>query len=249
MKIKLLLAISLFTLQLRGQNWKLVWADEFNYTGLPDTTKWIHEVGNIRNQELEFYTYRRLENSNVENGQLHIIARKENYQKANYTSARLSTDGKFKFTYGKIEARIKAPEGKGMWPAFWLLGQNIRQVKSPKCGEIDIMEHVNNENRIHSTMHWDNKGLISFGTKKECDVEQFHTYIVEWDRKKILWFLDGEKYFEGTISREKKNADEFRHPFYIILNLAVGGSWPGKPDSTTLFPDTLSIDYVRVYKK
>jgi beta-glucanase (GH16 family) len=249
MKIKSLLAILLFTLQLQGQNWKLVWADEFNYTGLPDTTKWIHEVGNIKNLELQCYTYRRPENSKVSNGQLHIIARKENYQRADYTSARLSTDGRFSFRYGKIEACIKAPKGKGMWPAFWLLGQNIRQVKSPKCGEIDIMEHVNNEALIHSTMHWDDNGLKSLGTKKDCDVEQFHTYAVEWNRNKILWFLDGEKYFEGTISREKKNADEFRHPFYIILNLAVGGSWPGKPDSTTLFPDTLSIDYVRVYKK
>ncbi len=232
-----------------AEPWKLIWSDEFNYTGLLDSTKWIHEFGNIRNSELQQYTFRKLENSKVENGNLQIIALKNNTDSTNYTSARLSTDTKFSFMYGKIEARIKTPTGQGIWPAFWLLGQNIADVGSPKCGEIDILEHVNNETVIHSTMHWDNNGLVSFESKKTCDVQQFHTYAVEWDKDKITWFLDGKKYFGGKINGKKQNSDEFRHPFYIIFNLAVGGNWPGKPDNTTIFPATMYVDYVRVYQK
>ncbi|HEY6915045.1 MAG TPA: glycoside hydrolase family 16 protein, partial [Paludibacter sp.] len=195
------------------------------------------------------YTNRRPENSIVKNGNLLIIARKENFQKKQYTSARLSTDSKFNFKYGKIEARIKTSTGKGLWPAFWLLGQNINDVGSPKCGEIDIMEHVNTENIIHSAMHWDNNGLISLTKTTNCNVQQFHTYAVEWEKSSIKWLLDGKKYFEGKIKAKNQNTDEFQQPFYIILNMAVGGTWPGKPDNTTVFPDTLCVDYVRVYKK
>lgn len=249
MRKQLILAFILFSIQLEAQSWKLIWSDEFNYTGLPDSTKWIHEVGNIKNSELQHYTTRRAENSIVKNGNLHIIARKEDFQQAKYTSARLSTDTKFNFKYGKIEARIKTSTGKGLWPAFWLLGQNINEVGSPKCGEIDIMEHVNTEDKIHSAMHWDNNGLISLTETTNCDVRQFHTYAVEWDKSSIKWFLDGKRYFEGKIKATNQNTDEFQQPFYIILNMAVGGKWPGKPDNTTLFPDTLCVDYVRVYKK
>jgi beta-glucanase (GH16 family) len=232
-----------------AQTWKLVWSDEFDKNGVPDTTKWVFETNTIRNNELQFYTSQRPENCNVQNGNLLIIARKEKVQDANYTSARLSTDGKFNFLYGKIEARLKLPTGKGIWPAFWLLGQNYKEVGSPKCGEIDMVEHVNNETNIHSTMHWYKNGLVSFEASKKCDVQQFHVYTVEWDKRKIQWFLDGKKYHEGKIKKSKDNADEFQHPFYIILNLAIGGNWPGNPDETTTFPDTLKVDYVRVYKK
>jgi len=249
MKSFLIILLTFFALYSNAQSWKLIWSDEFNYTGLPDSTKWIHEYGNIRNSELQQYTFRQLENTNVENGYLHITARKNTTDSTNYTSARLSSDTKFSFTYGKIEARIKAPTGQGIWPAFWLLGQNIADVGSPKCGEIDILEHVNNESIIHSTMHWDDNGLVSFEGKKACDVQQFHVYAVEWDKNKIKLFLDGKKYFEGKINAKKQNSDEFQHPFYIILNLAVGGSWPGKPDNTTVFPTTMYVDYVRVYQK
>ena len=249
MKNKFIFALLFFTLQLQAKAWKLVWSDEFSYTGLPDSTRWRHETGNIKNNELERYTFRRFENSKVENGNLLIIAKKENYQGASYTSSRLSTDSLFNFTYGKIEARIKAPKGKGIWPAFWLLGQNINKVGSPQCGEIDIMEHVNNENFIHSAMHWDKNGLISFEGTKECDIQKFHIYTVEWNKNKIKWYLDGKKYLEGKINKKKQNADEFRKPFYIILNIAVGGNWPGKPDDTTLFPAIMSVDYIRIYKK
>ena len=130
----------IISLQAHSEPWKLVWSDEFNYSGLPDSTRWVHEVGNIRNSELEYYTYKRMENSKVENGKLYIIGRKEDYQGSKYTSARLITDGKFYCKYGKIEARIQLPVGQGIWPAFWLLGRNIKQIGSPKCGEIDILE-------------------------------------------------------------------------------------------------------------
>jgi len=238
------LVFILVVLQCQAKSWKMVWSDEFNYCGLPDSTKWVHEVGNIHNNELQYYSYQR-----IENGNLQIIARNENYQGSNYTSARLSTDGKFNFKYGKIEARIKIPLGQGIWPAFWLLGQSIKDVGSPKCGEIDVLEHVNNENIFHSTMHWDNNGLVSFEGIKKFDFQKFHVYTVEWDKNKISWLLDGKKYLKGKINKKKHNTDEFQNPFYIILNLAVGGNWPGKPDNTTIFPDTMKVDYVRVYKK
>jgi len=234
---------------INAQDWNLVWSDEFNYSGLPDTTKWVNEVGFIRNNELQYYTYRRLENSKVENGTLLIIGRKESYNGANYTSASLTTDGKYAWAYGKIEARIKLPDGQGMWPAFWLLGENIHQVGWPKCGEVDIMEHINNENMNHGTMHWDNNGHVSYGGTIDCDVQQYHIYSIEWDDQTIAWLLDGNKYLEGNIKDSINNTGAFHHPFYMILNLAIGGSWPGSPDSTTSFPDTMFVDYVRVYQK
>jgi beta-glucanase (GH16 family) len=249
MRKYIILTFIFSSILLEAQSWKLVWSDEFNYSGQPDSTKWIHEIGINRNNELQYYTYRRPENSIVKKGNLLIIARKENFQKYQYSSARLSTDTKFNFTFGKIEARIKMSTGQGLWPAFWLLGQNIAEVGSPKCGEIDIMEHVNTEDKIHGAMHWDNNGLVSHTTSRNCKVQQFHTFAVEWEKSNVKWFLDGKKYFEGKIKASNQNTEEFRQPFYIILNMAVGGTWPGKPDHTTLFPDTLCVDYVRVYQK
>jgi beta-glucanase (GH16 family) len=249
MKTTVIFILIFFTFQSKAQLWNLVWADEFNYSGLPDASKWGNEVGFIRNNELQYYTDRRIENSIVANGALQIIGRKESYSGANYTSASLTTDGKFSWTFGKIEARMKLPSGQGMWPAFWLLGQNVQQVGWPKCGEIDIMEHINNENRDYGTMHWDNNGHVSYGGNVYCDVQQYHVYSIEWDEKVITWLLDGNKFWEGNIENNINSTDEFHHPFYIILNLAIGGSWPGNPDATTLFPDTVSVDYVRVYQK
>lgn len=244
----LVIFLSINTL-IRAQSWNLVWSDEFNYTGLPDATKWGNEVGFIRNNELQYYTNRRIENSKVENGNLLIIGKKETYNGANYTSASLTTDGKYSWKYGKIEARIKLPNGQGMWPAFWLLGQNVHQIGWPKCGEIDIMEHINNENKNHGTMHWDNNGHASYGGIVDCDVQQYHIYSIEWDENSIIWLLDGNQFWEGNIKGNINSTEEFHSPFYIILNLAIGGSWPGSPDATTAFPDTMSVDYVRVYQK
>jgi beta-glucanase (GH16 family) len=237
---------------LKAQNWNLVWSDEFNKSGAPDTSNWGNEVGLVRNKELQYYTYRRPENAVIKNGNLLIIGRKENYsaagKKAEYTSASLTTDGKHSWTYGKFEARIKLPKGQGLWPAFWLLGQNIHQIRWPQCGEIDIMEHINNEEKNYGTMHWDNNGHKGYGGTVPCDVTKFHVYSIEWDKEAIKWFLDGNKYWEGNTKDNVNSTDEFHLPFYIILNLAIGGNWPKNPDSTTAFPDTMFVDYVRVYQ-
>ena len=179
-----------------AQTWKLVWSDEFDTPGLPDPAKWGNEVGFIRNHELQYYTSRRMENSVVNDGRLLIIGRKESFQTANYTSASLTTDGKHSWTFGRIDARIKLPEGQGIWPAFWMLGQNISQVGWPKCGEIDIMEHINNEEILHGTLHWHNEKHVSSGGTTACDVTKYHNYTVEWDKESIKWLLDGVKYWE-----------------------------------------------------
>lgn len=232
-----------------AQNWQLLWSEEFNYTGLPDSNKWTNEVGFIRNNELQYYTKKRAENNWVSNGQLKIIGKKESYKGAGYTSASITTDQKFSCTYGKIEANIKLPLGQGMWPAFWMLGQNIWQVGWPKCGEIDIMEHINLDSVTHGTMHWDNNGHQSFGGTKKCDASQFHVYGIEWDNTMIKWFVDGVKFKEGYTYNNINNTEEFHKPFYLILNLAIGGNWPGSPNDQTQFPDTMTVDYVRVYQK
>ena len=231
------------------KSWKLVWSDEFSYEGLPDSSNWTNETGIIRNNELQYYTNRRIENSVAGGGNLMIIGRKENYDSAAFTSASLTTDGKHSWTYGKIEARMKLPEGQGMWPAFWMLGQNIHQVGWPRCGEIDIMEHINSEDILYGTLHWDNDSHVSSGTKIPCDMSKFHEYTVEWDSDSIRWFLDGSRYYGVCIADSVKSTEEFHRPHYIILNLAIGGDWPKNPDETTLFPDTVFVDYVRVYQK
>ena len=229
--------------------WELVWSDEFDYTGLPDASKWGYEVGFIRNNELQYYTSARPENAVVDNGNLILTGRKELFGSANYTSASITTDGKHSWTYGKVEARMKLPKGQGMWPAFWMLGQNIHQVGWPRCGEIDIMEHINNEDILYGTLHWHNEEHVSDGTKTTCSVSEYHNYAVEWDKDIIRWFLDGIQYHEVSIQDSVNSTGEFHKPFYIILNLAIGGNWPKNPDETTQFPGTVFVDYVRVYQK
>jgi len=235
-------------IQTKAQNWKLVWSDEFNYSGLPDSSKWGNEVGFVRNNELQYYTKQRIENSRVVGGNLLIIGKKEAYKNAKYTSASLVTDGKNSWTYGKIEARMKLPKGQGMWPAFWMLGQNIHSVGWPECGEIDIMEHINNEDLLHGTLHWFNEKHISSGGTTPCDVTKFHNYSIEWDKESVKLMLDGKKYWEVNIKDGINSTEEFHKPHYIILNLAIGGDWPKNPDATTAFPDTMYVDYVRVYQ-
>jgi beta-glucanase (GH16 family) len=249
MRLYLIFIFSLsFFLSSNGQTWKLVWSDEFNYEGVPDTLNWGNEVGFIRNNELQYYTARRPENSVVRNGNLLIIGRKEAYRNAGYTSASLVTDGKHSWTYGKIEARIKLPKGQGMWPAFWMLGQNRHHVGWPMCGEIDIMEHINNEDILHGTLHWHNEKHVSSGSTIPCKADQFHNYVIEWDPEAVKWFLDGDKYWEVSIRDSVNSTAELHKPFYIILNLAIGGNWPKNPDASTQFPDTMYVDYVRVYQ-
>ena len=251
MKTSCIVILILFSwFQCAAQTWNLVWSDEFNSDTI-DITNWKFETGNGSNgwgnSELECYTSRP-ENAKTLDGSLLIISRKESYGGYNYTSSRMKTQGLRSFTYGKLEARIKIPVGQGLWTAFWILGQNISQVGWPQCGEVDIMEHVNEENKNYGTMHWDNNGHSSYGGNVYCDESTFHTYSIEWDANAIRWFLDGNQYWEGNIANNINSTDEFHLPFFLILNLAVGGSWPGNPEATTSFPDTMYVDYVRVYQ-
>ena len=231
-----------------GQSWGLVWSDEFNGTSI-DTTNWMCDVsrGGGGGDELEDYT-NRPENVRVENGNLLIIARKESYEGRDYTSARLRTQGRRSFAYGRIEARIKLPRQTGLWPAFWLLGNSIEQQGWPRCGEVDIMEYINTRPTIYGTMHWDNNGHVKLGSKIACNVTSYHTYAVEWDSNAIRWYLDTTKYCDGNIADGINGTSVFHEPFFLLLNLAVGGDWPGSPDAGTMFPDTMFVDYVRVYR-
>jgi beta-glucanase (GH16 family) len=247
MKTSYIVILILFSwFRSEAQTWNLVWSDEFD-SGSINTSNWTYETGGSGwgNNELEYYT-NRPENACIDNGNLLIIAKKESYGANSYTSARLKTQGLKSFTYGRIEARIKLPVGQGLWPAFWMLGNSISLAGWPKCGEIDIMEHINNVLQVNGTMHWDNNGHVQYGGTTSCDVTQYHVYSIEWDANSIKWLLDGNKYWEGNIANNINSTDEFHSPFFILLNFAVGGNWPGNPNVTTPFPDTMYVDYVRV---
>lgn len=241
----------------------LVWSDEFDGSEI-NKENWTYDIGNGNNgnnngwgnNELQYYTDRS-DNARIENGNLIIEAKKENYNGSEYTSARLKSKGLQEFTYGKIEARIKLPSGQGIWPAFWMLGQGFTGDESwPYCGEIDIMEHVNNESKVWGTLHWDNNGSQTFGSGMSIDnLDDYHTYSIEWTKNYIKWYVDDIEYCAADISdieipgleRNIKNNDAFHKPFFILLNLAVGGNWPQSPDDSTDFPAKMYVDYVRVY--
>ena len=234
--------------------WRLVWADEFNGTTL-DSTKWVQETGGNGwgNAELEYYTNGG-HNAHVANGYLVIEARAESFGGRAYTSARLKTQGLGAWQYGRFEARIQIPRGQGLWPAFWMLGDNITQVGWPTCGEIDIMENIGKEPAIvHGTVHGPGysgaNGISSpYTLATGAFADSFHVFAVEWDPIQIRWYVDSAlykivepSYVPGTWV--------FDHPFFIILNVAVGGYWPGNPDPSTVFPQTMRVDYVRVYTR
>ncbi len=253
MKILLqFLLISFFlTAQLFPQGYKLVWSDEFNGTSL-DLTKWSYEIGNGTNgwgnNELEYYT-NMTQNCNVQNGILNIVAAKESYSGYNYTSARIKTQGRFSFKYGKIEAKIKMPFGQGMWPAFWMLGDNINKVGWPSCGETDIMEMIGGkgrENTVHGSAHWGGDYTKSYTLSTGTFADSYHTFDLIWTPKQMIWQVDGITYVTLDITPSALSA--FQKSSFIILNLAVGGSWPGNPDNSTTFPQALQVDYVRVYQ-
>lgn len=232
----------------------LLWSEEFNYSGLPDASIWNMETGGggWGNNELQYYTDRE-ENASVGGGYLTITAKEEAYSGRDYTSARMTTQNKFDFKYGKIEARIKLPYGQGIWPAFWMLGANFNSVGWPSCGEIDIMELVGGngrDNTCHATLHWDNNGAhASYGESYSLPsgifADDFHVFTVEWDTQRIKGLVDGHQYFVADIT--PSGLSEFHENFFIILNVAVGGNWPGAPNATTEFPQTMLIDYIRVY--
>ena len=246
-----------------AKNWKLSWSDEFNGPdgAPPDPAKWeIVTGGNgFGNKELEQYTARP-DNIHQEHGILVINARKESFTGADgiqreYTSARLQTKGKFEQQYGRFEARIKIPQGHGMWPAFWLLGSDNMSTGWPARGEIDIMENVGYEpGKIHGSMHGPGysgdsplTGAYSLPAGSSF-ADYFHVFAVEWDPTAVRFYVDDHLYETQTpdsIPSSKRWV--FDHPFFILLNLAVGGQWPKDPDATTQFPQQMLVDYVRVY--
>ena len=246
--------------------WTLVWSDEFSGTdgSSPDATRWTYDVGGNGwgNRELEYYT-NHPENARIEKGNLVITARKESYAGADgvtrdYTSTRLKTQDLFVQTYGRVEARIKTPRGQGMWPAFWMLGQDIPTVGWPKCGEIDIMENIGKEPAtIHGSLHGPSttaptSDLTATFTLPSGQnfADEFHIYAVEWDPDTVRFSVDSNLYATFRSSDWPAGGKwVFDHPFFIILNLAVGGDWPGSPDASTKFPQTMLIDYIRVYTK
>jgi len=239
-------------------DWKLVWSDEFNYQGLPDTNKWDYEEGFVRNHESQYYTRDRLDNARVEDGHLILECRKEHYTPANhgsveYTSASLITLHKADFQYGRIEVRAKIPQGRGVWPAIWTLGTNVTQVGWPRCGEIDIMEFVGKDpDQIHGTLHYFKDGKPASnhrGLKTDRPFDDFHNYAIEWTPERIDFFFDGRKYQSADISAaDQSGINPFHAPHYLILNFALGGSWGG-PIDDAMMPQQFVIDYVRVYQQ
>ena len=235
---------------------KLVWSDEFNNTGLPDAAKWNYDVGGHGwgNNELQFYTDKRQENARVENGNLVIEARKENWQSKEYTSARLVTKGKGDWKYGRIEVRAKIPSGRGTWPAIWMLA-STNPLAWPDDGEIDIMEHVGfDQGRIHGTIHCKKYNHV-IGTQKSATImvpdcsTAFHVYGLQWTADSIKVSIDGNAYFSFANEHTGKDAWPFDQPFHLLLNIAVGGNWGGQQGvDTTIFPARLEVDYVRVYQ-
>ena len=234
-----------------------LWHDEFDGETI-DTSKWTFEIGTGAggwgNNEWEYYTNRK-ENAYIKDGVLHIRAQKEDYEGQKYTSARMITKDKFAFTYGTVEARIALPTGKGIWPAFWMLGQNIDEVSWPACGEIDIIEAVNTENKIYGTNHWANGAeYATYGNntgdyrnqKFELDITQFHTYKFTWDEKYIRMFVDDFMYHEILIENNEGDTEEFHKPFFFLLNVAVAGNWPGFEVDDSQFPNEMLVDYIRV---
>jgi beta-glucanase (GH16 family) len=237
-------------------DWKLAWHDEFDGPmAEPDATRWVRETGGggWGNDELEFYTAR-TENARVTGGHLVIEARRESFGNREYTSARLKTEGLGAWRYGRVEARIRIPRGQGLWPAFWMLGDQCERVGWPACGEIDIMENIGREGaRVHGTVHGPGYSgahgvSAAYDLKKGAFADEYHVYAVEWEAAAIRWYVDGAHYATVT-PQDLSGPWVFDHPFFIILNVAVGGGWPGSPDSTTVFPQQMLVDYVRVYQK
>lgn len=242
-----------------GYPWQLVWRDEFDGAAgtPPDPTRWRHDVGGDGwgNQQLEFDTDRVENSSHDGRGNLVITARREAYNGRDYTSARLTTAGRFERAYGRFEARMKLPRGQGLWPAFWLLGADIGNVGWPQCGEIDIMEYRGQEpRRNRGSLHGPGySGGANHGRDIDTghDLSQdFHTYAIEWDPERVVWKIDEQAFFTATPADLPAGTEwVYDHPFFAILNLAVGGTYVGNPDGSTVFPQSLVIDHVRVYER
>jgi len=249
-----------------ASGWTLAWSDEFSGAdgSAPDPSKWTYDLGGKGwgNNELECYT-NRLQNAQIQGGNLIITAQKETFTcsdgtASSYTSARLKTQGLFSQAYGRFEARIQIPAGQGMWPAFWMLGNNISSTGWPACGEIDIMENIGKEpGTVHGSLHGPStSGPTSDATASfslpagQNFADGFHLYAVEWEPGTVRFYVDSTLYATFTEAQWPAGGTwVFDHPFFILLNVAVGGSWPGSPDNTTQFPQQMLVDYVRVYTK
>jgi beta-glucanase (GH16 family) len=248
----LVLGCETFTAQADG---KLVWSDEFNGTSI-DTNHWKFETGNHNgwgNRELEYYTDR---NAYVSNGILHVVARRESTNGLAYTSARMKSQGLFSKKYGRFEFRAKVPSGQGYWPALWLMPENSSYGPWPACGEIDVMENRGSYPAVvQGTIHYANAdgfhvqstGIFTFPQNERAT--DFHTYLLEWNTNSISWSVDGKLYETQTNWSTVKAAypAPFNQPFYLIINLAVGGIYGGNPDASTVFPGEFQVDYIRVY--
>lgn len=234
----------------------LVWEDNFSGTAL-NSSDWTFETGRGSNgwgnNELQFY---RQENTSIVDGHLVITAKKENFSGAEYTSSRLITKDKKAFQYGRVDIRAALPKGQGIWPALWMLGSNFSSVGWPKCGEIDIMEMVGGtgkNNTVYGTLHWDNNGShactcgdTGYTIPSGSLADEFHVYSIVWNADKITWYVNDVMHHEIDISPAEMS--EFDASFFLIFNIAVGGNWPGNPDTSTQFPQRLIVDYVRVFQ-
>jgi beta-glucanase (GH16 family) len=231
-----------------GKKYQLIWSDEFDKDGLPDTSKWGYNLGagGWGNDEKEYYT-NRAENAAASGGTLKIILKKEAYNGSNYTSARLLTKGKFSFTYGKVEARAKLPAGVGTWPAIWMLGANDDIAGWPDCGEIDIMEHVGkSKDLIYGTLHYPGRsgGNADGSTKLISNATTaFHLYSMEWDATAVKIYVDNVLYHTVANSASLP----FNHDFFLIMNIAIGGYFGGAIDPA-FTSAAMEVDYIRVYQ-
>ncbi len=251
------------TVSLNGQDMNLFWNDEFDGAAgtLLNDKDWTCQTGGDGwgNNEMEYYTTSASNASMDGSGSLVITARDEKpsnavcwYGTCSKTSARCNTQGKFEFTYGLVEARIQIPKGQGIWPAFWLLGANINQVGWPNSGELDIMENIGKEPQtIYGTAHgpgYAGQGIGDSHYNAQNYADDYHVFAIDWEADGLTWYVDGKSYFNLTKDDLGKDRWVFDHDFFILLNVAVGGNWPGVPDKTTVFPQTMKVDYVRVYQ-
>ena len=240
-------------------DYQLVWSDEFNYKGLPDSTKWSYDIEGNKwdwgNNELQNYTAKKEKNAFVDGSKLHIVARKEKFERKEYTSCRLISKNKGDWLYGRFVIRAKLPSGRGIWPAIWMLPTDWAYGNWPKSGEIDIMEHVGYiPDSVFASAHTE-KYNHTIGTNKtkgiylaDCETN-FHSYILEWEESEYRVFVDSTLYFR--FKNEGKTYQEwpFNKRFHLLLNVAVGGNWGGKEGvNDSIFPQEMIIDYVRVYQ-
>jgi beta-glucanase (GH16 family) len=251
----------------KSQGWTVVWSDEFNGPAgsTVDGSKWVFDIGGggWGNKELQYYTNSTRNASMDGAGNLVLTALKETlhrryrcwYGQCQYSSARIKTKAKFERAYGRFEARIRVPYGQGLWPAFWMLGNNIDSARWPACGEIDIMENIGREpSTVHGTIHGPGySGASGIGAPYHLPSgafsDDFHVFAIEWEPSVIRWYVDGNLY-QTRAPADLPAATNwvFDHPFFMLLNVAVGGNWPGSPDETTAFPQKMYVDYVRVFQ-